>query len=228
MRKIVKEFNVYNFDELSDDVKEKLIEKERDIQKELYCEDWLYDDMEEKASNLLNDYFGITSDYLKVYYDLSYSQGSGAMIEFDINIVDLNNKYNIFSKEEMAFITDKGIVNDIRIRHNDNFYYHEYTFGIDYDFYNEWEFEDIERDYKITKSEFDTLEDRFYKLVDTYNKHNTDSQFVKDIISMNKELTKYGYDCIEYYDNCSDDEIINCLLVDNEYYKNGTIYGGEE
>ena len=29
MRKIVKEFNVYNFDELSDDVKKKLIEKEQ-------------------------------------------------------------------------------------------------------------------------------------------------------------------------------------------------------
>ena len=225
MRKIVKEFNVYNFNELKEDVKKQVIERERDSQREMYCDTCLYDDMGSKASDLINDYFGITSDYLKVNYDLSYSQGSGAMVEFDINIVDLNNKYNIFSKEEIRFITDKGIVDNIRIRHHDNFYCHEYTFIIDYDFYNDWEFDDIKDSYGITEHEFNTLEDRFYKLVDNCNKHNTDSQLVKDIIDMNKKLTKYGYNCIEYFWNCSDDEIIG-YIEDNEYefLENGDIY----
>ena len=225
MEKIVKEFYVYDFDELSDDVKEKLIEKEREYQLETYCDCFLYDDMGSKASDLINDYFEITSDYLKTYYDLSYSQGSGSMVEFDINIVGLNNKYNIFSKEEMAFITENGIVDDIRIRHNDNFYCHEYTFNIDYDYYNDYSYEDIKDKYGITEKDFETLDDRFYNLVDSSIKHNAESEFVKDIIKLNGELTKYGYECIEYFGNCSDEEIISYIKDnDNKYLESGEIY----
>lgn len=225
MRIVSKEYELYTFDELSDDVKQKLIEKERQYQLETYCDLDLYDDMGQKASDLLNDYFGITSDYLKTYYDLSYSQGSGSMVEFDINIVDLNNTYNVFSKEEMAFITDKGIVNDIRIRHNDNYYHHEYTFGIDYDYYNDYSYEDIKDSYGITEKDFETLDDRFYKLVDTYNKHYTESEFVKDIIKLNKELTKYGYECMEYWGDCKEDEIIMYIKgYEFEYLENGDVF----
>lgn len=225
MRIVSKEYKLYTFDELSDDVKQKLIERERQYQLETYCDLDLYDDMGSKASDLLNDYFGITSDYLKTYYDLSYSQGSGSMVEFDINIVDLNNKYNVFSKEEMAFITDKGIVNDIRIRHNDNYYYHEYTFSIDYDYYNDYSYEDIKDSYGITEKDFETLDDRFYKLVDTYNKHNTESEFVKDIIKLNGELTSYGYDCMEYWGNCDEKEIIMYIKgYEFEYLENGDVF----
>ena len=225
MEKIVKEFYVYDFDELSDDVKEKLIEKEREYQQESYCDCCLNDDIGLKASDLINDYFDITSDYLKTYYDLSYCQGSGAMVEFDINIVDLNNKYNIFSKEELAFITDKGIVDDIRIRHNDNFYCHEYTFSIDYDYFNDWSYEDIKDKYGISEKDFETLDDRFYKLVDSSIKHNTESEFIKDIIKLNGELTKYGYECIEYFGNCDEKEIIEHIYNnDCKYYENGDVY----
>lgn len=225
MRIVSKEYELYTFDELSNDVKEKLIERERQYQLETYCDLDLYDDMGLKASDLLNDYFDITSDYLKTYYDLSYCQGSGAMVEFDINIVDLNNKYNVFSKEEIAFITDKGIVNDIRIRHNDNHYYHEYTFNIDYDYYNDYSYEDIKDSYGITEKDFETLDDRFYKLVDTYNKHYTESEFVKDIIKLNKELTSYGYKRIEYWVDCKEEEIIMYIKgYEFEYLENGDVF----
>ena len=225
MRIVNKEYKLYKFDELSDDVKQKLIERERQYQLETYCDLDLYDDMGQKASDLLNDYFGITSDYLKTYYDLSYCQGSGSMVEFDINIVDLNNTYNVFSKEELAFITDKGIVNDIRIRHNDNHYYHEYTFSIDYDYYNGYSYEDIKDSYGITEKDFETLDDRFYKLVDTYNKHYTESEFVKDIIKLNGELTKHGYKCMEYWGNCDEKEIIMYIKgYEFEYLENGDVF----
>ena len=227
MEIITKEYKVYNFDELSDDVKKKLIEKERDYQRESYCDVWLYDDMNLKASGLLNDYFGITSDYLKAYYDLSYSQGSGAMVEFDIDIEDLNNKYNIFNDEEMAFITDNGVVTDIRIRHYNPYYYHEYTFSIDYEYFNGWSYEDVKDKYKITETDFETLEDRLYNLLDSSNKHNTESKFIKDIISMNKELSRYGYDCIEYYWNCDENTIIEYIEEnDNKYLENGDVFYG--
>ena len=224
MEIITKEYKVYNFDELSDDVKKKLIEKERGYQSELYCDTCLYDDMGYKASELLNDYFGITSDYLKIYYDLSYCQGSGAMIEFDINIVDLNNKYKVFSDEEISFLVDNNVVEYIDIRHNSNcYYYHEYSFSVNYDYYNSYSYDDIKDKYGISEKDFDTLEDRFYELVDMCNKNG--SQFIKDIISMNKELTRYGYDCIEYFGNCSDDEIIGYIKDnENEYLENGDVF----
>lgn len=219
MRKI--ERTIYKFEELDKNIQEKLIEKERETQQEFYCDYTLHDDMGEKASDLINDYFGITSDYLYTYYDLSYCQGSGAMIEFDINIEDLNNKYNIYNEEEIRFIKDKGIVNNIIIRHSGN-YYHEYSFKIDCEYFNPWEYEDVKEDYKITEKEFNTLEDRLYELIDMCNKNG--SQFIQDIIFMNKELAKFGYSCLEYYWDCDVTE----FLTENEYYSDGRVYLGGE
>ena len=214
MRKI--ERTIYKFEELEKDIQEKLIEKEREYQRDSYCECFLYDDMEEKASDLINDYFGITSDYLKVYYDLSYCQGSGAMIEFDINIEDLNNKYNIYDEEEIKFIKDKGIINNITIRHSGN-YYHERSFIIDYDFEYYWDYEDIKDDYNISEECFNSIENRFCDLMN----HN----FKEDIIDMNIELRIYGYSCLEYFWNCDDVEIIQ-FLTEDEYYIDGGVYLG--
>ena len=222
MEKITKEFYVYDFNELKEDVKKKLIEKERDYQRESYCEIFLEEDMKEESKDLLQKYFGITDNNLNVYYDLSYSQDNGAMIEFDINIKDLNNKYKIFSEEEMRFIQDKGVVNNIRVRHNDNHYYNEYTFDIRDDMCCvAWEYEDIKDEYDISENDFNTLEDRLDDLLDSSNKHYTKSEFVKDIISMNKELANAGYKLIEH------DVDINWIkesLNDNEYYENGEVY----
>lgn len=213
MRKI--ERTIYKFEELEKEVQEKLIEKERQEQQEIYCEDCLYVDMKEKANDLINDYFGITSDYLKVYYDLSYCQGSGAMIEFDINIEDLNNKYNIYDEEEIKFIKDKGIINNITIRHMGN-YCHERSFIIDYDFEYYWDYEDIKDDYNINEENFSSIEDRFCDLMN----HN----FKEDVYTMNKELGKYGYGCLEYFWNCDVTDFLN----ENEYYSNGEVYLGGE
>lgn len=214
------EEKVYKFNELSNEVQEKLIEKEKENVRNDYVEFCLHDDMNYESEVLLEKYFK-GANIKNVYYDLSYCQGSGAMIEFDINIEYLNNKYKIFSKEEIRFLTDKEIVDNIKVRHNDNFYYHEYTFGIDYDYYNDWDFEDIKDDYKITENEFNTINDRFYNLVDYSNKHNGASQFITDIVNMNKELTNTGYKLIEHD---IDIDWIKDNLNDNEYYENGEVY----
>lgn len=225
MKIISKEYKVYKFDELSDEVKKELIDKEKDNQRELYCDTWLDEDMNYKAKELLNDYFGIDDVDVSPLYSLSYCQGDGAMMVFSINIKDLNNKYKIFSDEEMRFLMNKDIVNDIRIRHNDNYYYHEYTFSIDYDYYNDYEYDDIKDDFDISEKDFNTIDDRFYKLVDTYNKHRSDSEFIRDIVSMNGELANYGYECIEYWWNCSDEEIIGYIHDnDYDYLENGVIF----
>ena len=53
MKTITKKINIYNFEELKEEIQEKLIEKEKENQEEIYCESFLYDDMKEKAIELL-------------------------------------------------------------------------------------------------------------------------------------------------------------------------------
>ena len=222
MKKVTKEYNVYKFEELDKDIQDKLIKKEKEDQQDFYCEAFLEKDMYYEAKELLKKYFsGSTLD--KIYYDLSYSQGSGAMIGFTINIEDLNKKYNFLSSEELRYIKDKSIVNDIEIYHNDNYYQHEYTFDINYiDNFGYWEYEDIKEDYDITKEEFDKLEDKIMEFLDTYNKLNDpSSQFIEDIISMNIEFKNKGYELVEY--EMSDQEAIS-FLQENEYLENGDVF----
>lgn len=227
MEKIVKEFYVYTFDELEEDVKKRLIAKEREYMQTNYVDFQLSDDMGSKASDLLNDYFGITSDYLKTYYSLCYCQGDGAMIEFDISIEDINNKYKVFSDEEMRFLIDKSVVSKIIIKHNNSHYYHEYTFEIDSDYYNYWNYDEIKDNYNIKEEDFNTINSRFYKLVDNSIRNCRDNKFAWDIVNMNSELGRYGYECIEYFGNCSEEEIINSIREqDLMFLENGDVYNG--
>ena len=218
------EKKIYKFDELSEEVKNKLIEKEKESCYNDYMQFNFKNDIKSIARDLVNDYFGITSEYVHPYYDFSYSQGSGAMIEFDINIEDLNKKYKIFSDEEIRFLTDKGIVNNIEVRHNDSHYYHEYTFGTDFVYYDMgYSYEDcIDEGYKISEEDFNTLETRVCDLLYDSDKHYTKSVFITDIINMNKELTEKGYDIVGNYDIGNSWVLEN--LNDYEYYENGEVY----
>ena len=222
MKKITKEYEVYDFEELDKDIQEKLIEEEKESEKEFYIDNCLEDDMKYYAEELLIKYFG-DADFQNVYYDLSYSQGSGAMIRFIINIEDLNKKYNFLSKEELRFIQDKGIVNDIEVYHNDNFYCHEYSFDIRYnDNFGYYDYEDIKGEYNINEEDYNKLEDKIINFLDTYNKVNTPcSKFIEDIIDMNRELKYKGYELIE--EEINDADAIE-FLKEQEYLKNGDVF----
>lgn len=109
MRTETKTIKIYNFNELSEDVKRKLIEKEIEEQHELYCEDWLLIDMEEKAKELLKKYFKNNNAELKnVYYSLSYCQGDGAMFEFDLYYYNkhVTIKHSGYYYHSRSFIVD--------------------------------------------------------------------------------------------------------------------------
>lgn len=216
---------LYKFNELKKEIQDKLIDKEIEIQSQDYCEFFLKNDMEEKASVLLQEYFNIKNGCDGVYYDLSYSQGSGSMTEFTINVEDLNKKYNILTDEELRYIQDKGIINDIHIKHNNSNYYHEYCFKIEYyDNFGYWDYEDIKEDYNIKEEEFNTIEDRIIDLLDDYNKHYTKSLFIEDIINMNRDLTKYGYELIENEENFKDGAIDYLQDNDTLYFEDGRIF----
>lgn len=110
MRTETKQINIYNFNELSKELQEKMIEKEIEYQHEAYCESFLHEEMEYQADRLLKKYFKNNRPELKdIYYDLSYRQGSGAMFEFNLYY------YNKF----------------VKIKHYGGDYYHSKSFIID-------------------------------------------------------------------------------------------------
>lgn len=110
MKEVTKTFKVYSFEELKKDIQEKLIEKEAEEQQDIYCNDCLYDDLMNEAEILLEKYFGKKAQLNRIYYDLSYSQGSGAIIEFELEYYGHNIK----------------VIQSSR-------YYHEYAFSLNYE-----------------------------------------------------------------------------------------------
>ena len=181
MRKIIKEYNVYGFEELDKSIQESILERYIEKESELYCETCLYGDMVELAHNLLQEYFK-GSEYVDIHYDLGYSQGSGAMIEFTIDLKDLNNKYNLLKEKEVKELEIFGET-EIKVYHNNNSHYcHEFTFYIDYNDFTmyDYEWEVIKDIYEVNK--------KIEEMIDL---------FKKDIITMNKEFTRNGYSYLE-------------------------------
>lgn len=219
MRKITK--NIYKYDELKEEVKEKVSERIKEKEQEFYNEVCLEADMDAFGNEYIKDTFGIDPDYLQVWYDLSYCQGSGAMVEFDITIYELNNKYHIFTDEEMRLINDKGFIDTIKVRHDNPSYYHAYSFSINYYYDFDYEYDDIKDDYNISEDEFNTIENRLDKLLDDTKLCSDPSIFAQDIININTRLEKKGYELIE---NKIDDEYLLELCNENEYYENGDVY----
>ena len=192
--------NIYDFKELDKKIQERLIEDEAEIQADIYYETQLDNDMRAYASRLLWDNFK-DSLFLDVYYDLSYGQGSGAMIAFDINIEALNNKYKMLTKKEIEKIAETDITT-ISVKHVGN-YYHALSFDIDY------------KNYTFYIDSSDKLQEKLDKMIE---------KFKEDIIDMNEQLTKKGY---EYMDFVSDRNTLIDILEENKYLKNGRIYHEE-
>ena len=180
MRKVTKEYEVYKFNELEKDVQEKVLEKYMQYEYEFYVDNELEDDMVELTKDSLQNHFK-GAKYNNIYYDLSYSQGSGTMIEFNIDLKDLNNKYKMLSQEEIEGLENLGGTN-VKVYHNNSRYYHERTFDIDWcDFtmytYMDEHCEDME---KVQKN-IDAMIDLFRE----------------DIVLMNKEIARGGYKMLE-------------------------------
>lgn len=84
MKEIIKTIKVYDFEELSEEIQKKLIEEEKENIFESYLDLKLCEDLTELAKEILEQHFGKKAIFNKIYYSLSYCQGDGAMIEFEI------------------------------------------------------------------------------------------------------------------------------------------------
>ena len=110
--------NRYGFNELSPDAQAKAIEKIRASEYENYPQDLLSEAMDQEASNLLfGNYDGLDKN-LKLYYDLSHSQGSGVSFHGEIYASD---KPNLNLPENCHRV---GITHSSR-------YYHEHSFDVE-------------------------------------------------------------------------------------------------
>lgn len=83
MREIIRKINVYEFNELDKNIQKKLIEEEQQQIVEDYCTYCLYEDLKEKAKELLKKNFK-NAELKNIYYDFSYCQGDGVCLEFDL------------------------------------------------------------------------------------------------------------------------------------------------
>lgn len=164
---ITRTYETYKYEELSKEIQEKLLEKEIEYCIESYCECFLYEDMLDYAGQLLQKYFGQKAKLNKICYDLSYCQGSGAMIEFNLYYYNCN----------------------VTIKQHGH-YYHEYSFII----------EENGENY---------LSDNRYKYL-----HDK-------IVDMNRELSKYGYNLIDWKNFT---EQAKEQLEENTYLENGEIF----
>lgn len=79
MKIITKEIKIYNFRELPEKIKNKVIEDWRNTEDYSF---FLEDDEKDLRRNLETDYF-LTD--VKIYYDLSRCQGSGACFDFNVS-----------------------------------------------------------------------------------------------------------------------------------------------
>ena len=198
MRKVTKEYNVYKFEELDKEVQEKVLERYMRDEYEFYVDNMLYDDMIELAKDSLQNYFK-GAEYQKIYYDLGYSQGSGAMVEFNIDLKDLNNKYKMLTDEEVKKCSDIGYSN-IKVYHNNSHYYHERTFDIDWCDYTD-------------NDNFEKIQDKIDAMIELFR---------EDIVLMNKEIARDGYNKLE--DETTLEEIVMARINELEFLSDGSVF----
>lgn len=126
-------------------------------------------EMNKKACALLNDTFGNSAKYDMSYLDTTNDSVDNVLIEFEIPLKTILEKYNI-----NVDIEDSA-VKIVEINYNNP------RFDIDYTF-------DFEYDNKLDKHEVLT---KLFK--------DNNSVFIKDLVGMNKNLREYGCKIMKDY-----------------------------
>lgn len=225
MRKILKEINIYNFEELKEEIN---IYNFEELKEEI--QNKLINDFRE---NLINDNFEMLSEnyhYIlkenyklydfKIEYSLSYSQDDGVCF--------YNDRYNLLSYTVLKnndieqanvferYIIENNLVNDILLNYlNDGYnlgifknnkrYTHAHTCIIDYECYYNNEIgldeQDLINDYILELK---------HKLYDVY-------------LNICKDMEKIGYSCYEVTDEEVKEYIDN---NDYEFLEDGIVFNG--
>lgn len=205
MREEKTTIQIYNFDELSENIKNRLIQDERqqiiDTNFNYILDDFSY--YLERNYNIKN-----VNNY---YYDLSYSQGDYVSFNLDNDFINLHRligkkDINIFEKKLIESLT-KAEFNTLKM-------YLDYGYNFKY----ELRFYSCSQEYKIIYEYFyfndlkieDYINQTIDKISNFLNKINNAICF---------ELKQIGYKCYDVEDS----EIID-NLKEFEYLSNGEVY----
>lgn len=202
MRTITKIINLYNFDELSEKAREKVLNTEREYLYNNHC-----NNLDDFICDCLYNY-GV--EEAKYNYSLGYSQGDGVCF-YNINLFsysrltskDNNKRLNKFEKEALMLLNDEEYkmllqyLNEgynIKIVKNSSMYCHSHTCTLEEEYY-----------YSDNEEEENKMNNFIYELKKKMEHiyHN-----------MCYEIERLAYNYIEYI---SDDEIkedINYLQAD--------------
>ena len=187
------EVNVYQFDELSDEAKEKAREWYRNGSFNYEWWDFLYDDFKERAKE-------VGFDVTNIYFRGFWSQGDGAMFEYDYMRDKLRLEF--INQLGLSAMRKDWLINNTmtsgRGKHR-GLYYHEKS--CDHDIY--WEVDNGDLAYG-------TL---FYSWLESF-----DSDFVDFVTDKYEDLCHELYKSLEKeYEYLNSDEAVDESLIVNEY-----------
>lgn len=208
MRTITAEYNIYKFEELSEEAKEKV--------KQWYLEGQESFIFTEHCEQDLESLFG--ENELKVQYSLGYCQGDGLNIYGEINTENIFNcleKHNggiqlkefenaLTEKEKRTILHYAEECRNIKLEENRRYCY---SLADRIDIVNEWEYD---------------LECAGYRNINTEVLYKFE-QLVRGIFTkLCRDYEKQGY---EYFYEISDEDLKEmCDCNEWEFYENGRIY----
>jgi hypothetical protein len=191
------EQKIYRFSELSEKVKQKVIEASKNFESEVYNSDFLLDEFkQELASNGFTD--------AKIAYSGFYSQGDGLSFDANVNLIFFINQYKdqlpllhkiLHSERDLYSYIDAGICKNSYSNH----YSHRKTRYAEVSFnYLDSRIESV-----LTKEVIDlndTIEsdrldfcDKFYKILkDDYEERLEDSNIIDSLVTGEYEFTETG------------------------------------
>lgn len=198
------EQNIYRFNELSDKAKEKI----KYDAMEAYPEEWLTEELEEGIAKPLLENTFPHATYEGIMYDLSYSQGSGAVIKFEYDNLSVFLKDFPFVKKYL----ENKITNlkDIELDDIDFSFICKCNHRAMYSNLD-WHIRGFDEESENVEYE---LDEYFYQEIDTRS-----GELGCVIEDMQKEFTNQAYDVVE---NLFNDEE---QFEDNWYFADGNFAG---
>ena len=196
MREVINKYNVYEFDELSAESKEKALEKYYDINVDF--DEWSFYLIDEVKAEL--ESFGFED--VDINYSGFWSQGDGASFTAQLHdIQKFLKSQKLSNKFRMVF----NCANDIsaNVVRNTNHYYHENTINADVNCYNAENFLSIKQADKLYDqlSEFEELltdwardysADIYGKLYREYQNLTAEEQIIETFRANEYEFTENG------------------------------------
>jgi len=200
MEKITKEYEVCEYDELSTEAKEKVLENSRDIN----CQDYWYEYTLEDMTERLNE---MGFEDAEIFFSGFWSQGDGASFKAQINIDKLCKYYKLnttFAKLLKAYEITGKITQSGR-------YYHSNPMSIELDFETKGNYDAIRKIGEARQALLDKLSDEFENKVLTIARNEADKIY--------DELEKV------YESYLTDESVIETLKANEfKFLKDGSVF----